>query len=76
MLAETICRDSFVSGFIVATTSTTWKRACRDDRIPFWPVIMIMGIAPRRAYAAPVVRFNAPGPRVVMHTPGLPVNRP
>ena len=45
---ETICRESLVSGFIDATTSTIWKRACRDDRIPFCPVIIIIGIAPRR----------------------------
>lgn len=47
--ALTICRDSFVSGFMVATTSTIWKRACRLLMIGFWPVIRIIGIAPRCA---------------------------
>ena len=46
---ETIWRDSLVSGRIDATTSTTWNRACRDDRMPFWPVIMIIGMAPSSA---------------------------
>ena len=46
---ETIWRDSFVSGFIAATMSTIWKRAWRDDRMPFCPVIMIIGIAPSSA---------------------------
>ena len=46
---ETICRVSLVSGFIDATISTTWKRACRDDRMPFWPVIITIGIAPSSA---------------------------
>ena len=35
-----------VKGAIVETISTTWKRACLRVRIPFWPVIMIIGIAP------------------------------
>src|SRR5260370_14045685 len=35
-----------------------------------------MGMAPRCAYAAPVVRFSAPGPSVERQTPGLPVRRP
>src|SRR5215207_9733833 len=37
---------------------------------------MIMGIAPRCAYAAPVARLSAPGPSVLMQTPGCPVSRP
>src|SRR6516162_3378866 len=37
---------------------------------------MIMGMAPRCAYAAPVARLSAPGPRVEMQTPGFPVSRP
>jgi len=65
-----------VSGFIDATTSTTWNRACRDESIPFWPVIITIGMAPSNAYAAPVERFKAPGPSVVRQTPGLPVRRP
>ncbi len=73
---ETIWRDSLVSGLIDDTTSTTWNRACRDDRMPFWPVIMIIGIAPSSAYAAPVEKFSAPGPSVAMQTPGLPVSLP
>jgi hypothetical protein len=58
------------------TMSTTWNRACFRLRIPFWPVTITIGIAPSNAYAAPVVRFNAPGPSVVRQTPGLPVSRP
>ena len=38
-----------VSGRIVATMSTIWKRACRLVMIPFWPVIRIIGMAPRYA---------------------------
>ena len=38
-----------VNGVIVETMSTTWNRACFRLRMPFWPVIMIMGIAPSRA---------------------------
>src|SRR5271165_743741 len=30
--------------------------------MPFWPVIMIIGIAPSSAYAAPVEKFSAPRP--------------
>src|SRR5579872_5403730 len=37
---------------------------------------MTIGMAPSCAYAAPVVRFNAPGPSVVRHTPASPVRRP
>ena len=45
----TICRAILVSGVMVATTSTIWNRACRLVMIPFWPVIMTIGIAPRCA---------------------------
>ena len=45
----TIWRVILVSGRIVATMSTIWKRACRLLMIPFWPVIMTIGIAPRCA---------------------------
>jgi hypothetical protein len=44
-----------VSGAMVATISTTWKRPRLRLRIPFWPVIMTIGIAPSNAKAAPVV---------------------
>ena len=71
-----ICRENLVSGFIVATMSTIWNRACWLLLIAFWPVIKIIGIAPRCAYAAPVAKFSAPGPSVLIQTPGLPVNRP
>jgi len=73
---ETIWCASLVSGFIAATMSTIWKRAWRDVRMPFCPVIITIGIAPTWAKAAAVVRLSAPGPSVVMHTPGLPVSRP
>jgi hypothetical protein len=46
LAALTICRAILVRGRIVATTSTTWNRACRADMIGFCPVIMIIGIAP------------------------------
>lgn len=72
----TICWEDLVSGFIVATMSTIWNRACWWLRIAFCPVIMIIGMAPRWAYAAPVARFSAPGPSVLRHTPGRPVSRP
>ena len=49
LAALTICRDSLVSGFIDAITSTIWKRACRLVMIAFWPVIMTIGMAPRCA---------------------------
>jgi hypothetical protein len=32
-----------------AITSTIWKRAWRAVMIGFWPVIMIIGMAPRWA---------------------------
>ncbi len=38
-----------VIGFMELITSTIWNLACRDDRMPFWPVMMIIGIAPRWA---------------------------
>ena len=76
LAALTICRDIFVKGRMVATTSTIWKPPWRLLRIGFWPVIMIIGIAPRCAYAAPVVMLRAPGPSVVRQTPGRPVSRP
>src|SRR5713226_9261664 len=60
---------------MVETMSTTWKRACFRLRMPFWPVIMTMGIAPSRAKAAPVVRLSAPGPSVDRQTPG-PTGQP
>ena len=74
--ALTICRVILVSGFIEAMTSTIWKRAWRAVMIAFWPVIMIIGMAPRCAYAAAVEKLSAPGPSVEMHTPGRPVSRP
>ena len=49
LAALMIWRDDLVSGFIVATTSTIWKRACRLVIIAFWPVIMTIGMAPRCA---------------------------
>jgi hypothetical protein len=72
----TICRAILVSGAMVETMSTTWNRACLLLKIPFWPVIITIGMAPSSAKAAPVVRFSAPGPRVARQTPGLPVSRP
>ena len=47
--ALTIWRENFVSGFMVATMSTIWKRACWLLRIAFWPVTRIIGMAPRWA---------------------------
>ena len=47
--ALTIWRVILVSGFIEAMTSTIWKRAWRAVMIAFWPVIMIIGMAPRCA---------------------------
>jgi hypothetical protein len=45
----TICWAILVSGVIVETMSTTWNLACLWLRTPFWPVTMIMGIAPSKA---------------------------
>ena len=45
----TIWRESLVRGFMVATMSTIWKRACWLLRIGFCPVTRIMGMAPRWA---------------------------
>ncbi len=45
----TIWRVSLVSGFIEATISTIWKRACFAVITGFWPVMRIIGMAPRRA---------------------------
>jgi hypothetical protein len=47
--ALTIWRVILVSGFMEAITSTIWKRAWRAVMIAFWPVIMIIGMAPRCA---------------------------
>src|SRR5260221_647855 len=74
--ALTSCRAILVSGGMVETMSRTWNSACLWLKIPFWPVIITIGMAPSSAKAAPVVRFNAPGPRVARQTPGLPVSRP
>ena len=49
LAALTIWRVILVSGFIEATISTIWKRACLALMIGFWPVIMIIGMAPRCA---------------------------
>ena len=45
----TIWRAIFVNGVMLETTSTIWNRACLLLRIPFCPVIRIIGIAPRSA---------------------------
>jgi hypothetical protein len=37
LVALTIWRDALVSGFIVATMSTIWKRAWRALMMAFWP---------------------------------------
>ena len=42
----TIWREYFVTGCIISTTSTIWKRACLLFLIGFWPVIIIIGMAP------------------------------
>ena len=47
--ADTICRAILVTGRIELITSTIWNFACREDRMPFCPVRMIMGMAPRCA---------------------------
>ena len=47
--ALTIWRVILVSGFMEATMSTIWKRAWRAVMIAFWPVIRIIGMAPRCA---------------------------
>ena len=49
MAVLTIWRVNLVSGLIVAIMSTIWNRACRLLMIPFWPVIMTIGMAPRCA---------------------------
>jgi hypothetical protein len=45
----TICRENFVSGFMVATMSMIWNRACWLLLIAFWPVTRTIGMAPRWA---------------------------
>ena len=45
----TICRDSLVSGLKVLTMSTIWNRAWRLLMMPFWPVIITIGMAPSNA---------------------------
>ena len=47
--ALTIWRVIFVSGFMEATMSTIWNRACLALITAFWPVIRIIGQAPRWA---------------------------
>ena len=44
-----IWRVILVSGFIDATMSTIWKRACFALITGFWPVMRIIGMAPRWA---------------------------
>ena len=46
---DTIWRVSLVSGFMAATVSIIWKRAWRLPMMPFCPVIITMGMAPRCA---------------------------
>lgn len=45
----TIWRAILVSGIMVEAMSTIWNRACLRLRMPFCPVIMIIGIAASRA---------------------------
>ncbi len=45
----TMVRAILVIGRMAAMMSTIWKRAWRLNRMPFWPVSMIIGIAPRCA---------------------------
>src|SRR3984893_13968213 len=56
--ALTICRAILVSGAMVETMSTTWNSACLWLKIPFWPVIITIGMAPSSAKAAPVAAFR------------------
>ena len=42
----TICWVDLVRGRMVAIMSTIWNRAWRLDMMPFWPVIITIGIAP------------------------------
>ena len=44
-----ICQETLVSGFMMATMSTIWNRACWLPLIGFWPLIRIIGMAPRCA---------------------------
>ena len=66
----------FVMGFIISTTSRIWNRPCLDFLTGFCPVTIIIGMPPNCAYAAAVVKFVAPGPRVETQTPVFPVKRP
>ena len=49
LLVLTIWSESLVSGLKALTTSTIWNFACRLLMMPFWPVSMIIGMAPSRA---------------------------
>ena len=45
----TMVRAILVIGRMAAMMSTIWNRAWRLNRMPFWPVSMIIGMAPRCA---------------------------
>ena len=45
----TICRAILVIGRMTEMVSTIWNRAWRLNRMPFCPVSMIIGMAPRWA---------------------------
>ena len=42
--------------------------------LPTWPISMISGVESWKAVCTPMEPLVAPGPRVTMSTPGLPVS--
>lgn len=67
---------NFVMGFIMPTTSITWKRHCFDFFAGFCPVKRRTGIHHNWAYATHVIILVAPGPSVAIATPIFHVNLP
>lgn len=74
--ASMILVQYLVTGFIMLTTSITWKRHCFVFLMGFCPVITMTGIPHSCAYATPVIILVAHGPSVAMATHIFPVSLP
>ena len=73
---RTISFDRFVIGSNIETRSRYWWLVRCMRSVPTWAVIAISGAPSELASATPVTRFVAPGPKVEMQMPALPVSLP
>ena len=65
----------FVTGALTESTSVSWNASEPSRADGTWPVMQTTGVLSIFASAMPVIRFVAPGPEVVRHTPGSPDTR-